>query len=285
MRRLVLLILAVAMLFPSMVQAYDVLILQSRRTAASDEVLKGFAADRKSSLRKLVMADYAEMDLVRIVREDRPRLILAVGDAAVKAAHKLHNIPVLAAMSMSLTGNDHSSRNDNLCGIGMIASPEQYLGLFQRMNKRRIGVIHNPAKNGWYLRLARKAAADSGIELVVRELLNPRDSQKSLASLAGKIDALWMLPDSTAVTRETVEGYFLFAQEQNIPLVSFSGAYLGMGAAAVLDIAPYALGKQADEIAQQILRGGTLPSGTAFPHNVSIKTNPAVLKRLGLQDM
>lgn len=283
MRRLVLLILALTMLFPSMVQAYDVLILQSRRTAASDEVLKGFAADRKSSLRKLVMADYAEIDLVRIVREDRPRLILAVGDAAVKAAHKLHTVPVLAAMS--LTANDQSSRNDNLCGISMIAAPEQYLGLFQRMNKRRIGVIYNPAKNGWYLRLARKAATDSGIELVVRELFNPRDSQKSLASLAGKIDALWMLPDATAVTRETVEGYFLFAQEQNIPLISFAGAYLGMGAAAVLDIAPYELGKQADEMAQQILRNGTVPSGTAFPHSVSIKTNPAVLKRLGLNDM
>ena len=44
MRRLILLILALATLLPSLAYAYDVLILQSGRNPAYEEALKGFRA-------------------------------------------------------------------------------------------------------------------------------------------------------------------------------------------------------------------------------------------------
>ncbi|MSN26847.1 MAG: ABC transporter substrate-binding protein [Geobacter sp.] len=280
MRRFILLIIALATLLPTLAQAYDVLVLQSRRDPAYDEVLKGFRFEQKSSLRMLVISDYAEVDLIRIVREDHPRLILALGDAALKEARKIRNTPVLAVMTLGIPAQ--SADQSNLAGISMFAAPEQYMSMFRSMKVRRVGVIHNPAKSGWYLRQARTAAQQAGIELVARTISAPHELPHQLATLAGKVDALWMLPDPTAVTRDTVETYFHFGQENYIPVVSFSGSYIGLGAAAALDLDLNTLGRQADEVASQMLSGQADSSRVIFPHKVIPKTNGSVLKRLNL---
>lgn len=278
MRRFILLILALATLLPSLAQAYDVLVLQSRRDPAYDEVLKGFRSQRHLSERVIVLSDYADADIARIVREDQPGLVLTLGDSALTAARKLRQTPVIALMSLGI----HNLKGaDNISGIGMYASAERYLKLFQGMKARRVGVIHNPAKSGWYLQEARQAAQQAGIELVVREVRDPRDTIAQLASLAGKVDGLWMLPDSTAVTRESSEAYFRFAQEQQVPLASFAGAYLGLGAAAVVEIDRIELGRQANDMAVKMLRGTTDRSVTK-PNRTIIKANYSVLKHLGI---
>ncbi len=278
MRRFILLIIALATLLPSLAQAYDVLVLQSRRDPAYDEVLKGFRFEQKSSLRMLVLADYAEVDVVRIVREDHPRLILAVGDAALKEARKVRNTPVLAVMTLGIPVQN--ADQSNLTGISMFAEPEHYIGIFRGMKVRRVGVIHNPAKNGWYLKHARQAAQQAGIELVVREVSSPRETAGQLASLVGKVDALWMLPDTTAVTRETTESYFHFGLENSVPVVSFAGSYIGLGAAAALEIDRYALGRQADNMAAKMLSGVRIDRQVVFPAKTELKRNSSVLQRL-----
>jgi putative ABC transport system substrate-binding protein len=280
MRHLILLTLAVAILLPSLASGYDVLILQSRRDPAYDEVLNGFRLEQKSSQRLVVLADYAEVDVVRIVREDRPRLILAVGESALKAVRKIQNTPVIALMSLGIHGQN--VKQANLTGIDMFAAPERYVTLFKSMKARRVGVVYNPSKSGWYLRLARQAAELAGIELVPREVSSPRDTVDRLAKLAGKVDALWMLPDSTAVTRETTEAYFRFGQQQGIPVISFAANYLGLGAAAVLEIDRIAMGRQADAMAAALLKGARIDSiPLDFPSGIFVKTNPTVLKHLG----
>lgn len=282
MRRFMLLILAFAILLPSLAQAYDVLVLQSRRDPAYEEALRGFKAVSNASQRLLVMSDYAELDLVRIVREERPRLILAVGDNALSAARKIRQIPVISLMALGVhTG---TSQPSNLTGVGMYVSPEQYLNLFRQMKISKVGVIYNPVKSGWYVREAYQAAHRMGINLVLREISSPRDILSSLYSMTGKVDALWMLPDTTAVTRETAEGYFRFAQSQSIPLISFANAYLGLGAAAVFDLDRYELGRQAAGIATRVLDDSKADSGPypLYPRKSMLKTNPAILRNLGI---
>jgi putative ABC transport system substrate-binding protein len=272
-----LILLALATLLPSLAQAYDILVLQSRRDAGYEEVLKGFRTGTRASQRTVVISDYAEVDVVRIVREDHPKLVLAVGDAALKAARKVQQTPIIAVMALSI------GSQRNLTGVTMFAPPERYCNLFALMKVRRVGIIHNPAKTGRYLRQARLAAGDAGIELVVREVSSPRETMAQLSSLAGKVDALWMLPDVTAVTRESTEAYFRFGQEQSVPVVSFAGSYLGLGAAAVVEIDRTEMGRQVGDMVAELLGGGTIDDlPPRHPRITTYKTNPAVLKKLGL---
>lgn len=280
MRRLILLIIALATLLPSLALGYDVLVLQSRRDPGYAEVLKGFHSGDNPSERVIVMSDFTEVDVVRIVREDRPRVILAIGDAALNAARKVTHTPVVAVMALgihNLNGSHH-----NLTGIGMFVPPERYIRMFQALKTARVGIIHNPAKSGWYLRQARQAAANAGIELVIREVASPKETVARIASLAGKVDALWMLPDSSAVTRETTEAYFRFGLQHAVPVVSFAANYLGLGAAAVLEIDRSELGRQADAMVAALLNGDRSDNMPLLsPKSITVKTNPTVLKTLG----
>ncbi len=280
MRRLVLLILALATLLPSLAQAYDILVLQSRHDGGCEDVMNGFRSKSSVLRRLIVLSDFSEVDVVRIVREDRPQLIVAIGDAALTAARKVQQTPVIAVMALGV--HNLKTKQQNLTGIGMFAPPEHYIGIFRSLKAERVGIIHNPAKSGWYLQRARQAAAAAGIELVVREVKEPKDTLNQLSSMAGKIDALWMLPDSTAVTRETAEAYFHFGQQQTVPVVSFAAGYLGLGAAAVVEINRIELGRQAGDMAEAIMNGNRvegMPLG--FPSGMKLKTNPTVLKNLG----
>ena len=281
MRRLVLLILALATLLPSLAQAYDILVLQSSRAAAYEEVLNGFRSGQNVSQRVVVLADYAEVDVVRIVREDRPRMILAVGDAAVTASRTVKNLPVVSVMALGIHNRKYTP--SNLTGISMFVHPEQYVGMLKSMQIRRVGVVYNEEKSGWYLQMARKAASAAGLKLVVREISEPREAIGQLASLAGKVDALWMLPDTTAVTRETSEAYFRFGLQNSVPVISFAPGYLGLGAAAVLEIDRAALGRQAFALTEKVLNNKNNENMTfTFPQQVTRKHNPAVLKNLAL---
>lgn len=272
-------VLAMATLLPSLAQAYEVLVLQSRRDPAYEEVLKGFNSVLKVSKRVIVMSDYAEVDVVRIVREDQPNLILTIGDAALTATRRIYNTPVVAVMSLGI--HDLKVSRSNLTSIAMFAAPERFIKIFQTMKTRRVAVIYNPAKSGWYMKLARQAAQAAGIEMVTCEVSESRATIELLSTLAKKVDALWMLPDSTAVTRETLEAYFRFGQQHAVPVVSFAVSYLGLGAAAVLEINRIDIGRQAGAMAAARLGGNEVESTTLeFPKSVALKTNRTVLKHL-----
>ena len=56
--------------------------------------------------------------------------------------------------------------------------------------------------------------------------------------MQGKIDILWMLPDATVVTDETVELLLRFSFQHDVPMFSFSKKYVEVGAVASLDVDP-----------------------------------------------
>jgi putative tryptophan/tyrosine transport system substrate-binding protein len=277
LRKTLLLILFLLLTAPAC--ASEVLVVQSQRSPMFEDALNGFKSASPAGIRTLVLSDYADAELARVVREERPRLVLALGDGALAALRGSQKVPVIALMALGIPLPPGSS--GNLTGVGLFIRPEQYLTLFKRIRARRIGVLHDPARTGWYLKLARAAAAQMGLELVVREVSNPRQVLGQLNSLKGAVDSLWVLPDTTAVTTETLEAYFLFSQSQSIPVISFSSAHLRLGALLALDTDRFELGKQAGELARQVFKG-VRPSEleVAAPRKVTVRCNDAIARRL-----
>jgi putative ABC transport system substrate-binding protein len=261
-------------------RAADVLVVQSTRGSGYQEALNGFASAYKGSTQTIVLSDYAEVDLVRLVKEEQPRLVLAVGDAALAASRKVGQVPVVGLMALSM--NLAKGPGGSTSGVGMLPPPERYLESFRSLGARRVGVVHDPARTGYYLQRARQAAKPLGIELVVREVRSPRETPARLEQLKGAVDALWMLPDATAVTAETMEAWFLFSLEQKVPVLTFSELYLAKGAAVSLDVDRAELGRQAAEIAGSLLGGAAVRPTGADARKVKAHVNDTVARNLGL---
>lgn len=122
--------------------AYDVLVLQSLREKGYDEAVKGVKRECRASMRTIVLSDFAEADVTRIIREERPRLIVAVGDRAVDVAGNVRHIPVLYMMALN------TKPRPNAAGVSMLLDPAKYLNVFKDLNARRVAVVYDPMRNG-----------------------------------------------------------------------------------------------------------------------------------------
>lgn len=255
--------------------AYDVLVLQSLHEKGYDEAVRGVRRECRASMRTIVLSDYAEADLTRIVREEHPRMVIAVGDRALEVADSLRGIPVLYMMALN------PKSRSNLTGVSMLIDPARYLGVFSSLGAKKVGVVYDPKRSGAYLRRAQAVARRSGIDLVEREVRSPKETPGMLESLRGKVDALWMIPDLTAVSPASTEAYFLFSQSEAVPVVTFAEVYLSMGGAVALGIDRFDIGRQLGEMAQSVL-DGTPVEGIApqFPRRALSKSNDGVLRRL-----
>jgi putative tryptophan/tyrosine transport system substrate-binding protein len=275
MRILRTLFITVLLLVPLPAMAYDVLVLQSLHEKGYAEAVRGVRRECQASMRTVVLSDYADADITRITREEHPRLIVAVGDRALEVAEKLHNTPVLYMMALN------PRPRQRVTGVKMLLDPARYLAVFDALGSKRVGVVYDPARSGAYLKRAQSAARRSGIELVVREVHAPKETPAMLESLRGKVDALWMLPDVTAVSPASTEAYFLFSQGERVPVVTFAEVYLSMGGAVALSIDRLDIGKQLGEMVRSVLDGTSIEDiPPQSPRRALTKSNDGVLRRL-----
>lgn len=272
------LLLATALLFvPLPALCYDVLVLQSLHEKGYEEAVKGFTRECRASMRKVVLADYAEADITRITREEHPKLIVAVGDRALTLAQKQNSTPVLYMMAFNPKPRKMTS------GVSMLLDPARYLAVFNALGTQKVGVVYDPSRSGVYLRQAQAGASRSRIDLVLREVRAPKETPAMLESLRGKVDALWMLPDMTAVSPASTEAYFLFSQSERVPVITFADVYLSMGGAVSLTIDRFDIGRQLGEMAQRVL-DGTPVAEIPFesPRRVETRSNDGVVRQLKL---
>ncbi len=280
MRALLFSILALLLALPA--SAAELLIIQSQRRPAYDQAVRLIQNGCARESEPLVMSDYDEFDLARIVREERPRMVIAVGDQALKEAKKLRRTPVVYTMALN---SDETSSWDNIAGVTMFATPENYLKLFRKLQLKRIGMLYDPKQSKAYMKRAREAAGGFGIELVSIKVRSPREVPSALEKLKqSTIDGIWMLPDSTAVSAENVDAWFLFAQKQNLPIISFARGYLAKGALAVLEVSRKMMSEQSCSMIEK-LRSGT--PATELPYvdvrEVLLFANENVAARLEIK--
>lgn len=167
----------------------------------------------------------------------------------------------------------------------MTIPPERYLRLMEKLDltELKVGVFYDPAKSGTFVRRVQQAAKSMDIEITAREVHHSKEVPELLTRMKGSYNILWMVPDSTVVTPETVEYMLLFTLQNRMPVVTFAGKYVDTGALFSLDIYGYDMGKQAGEMANKVL-GGTdisdIPDAEA--RKAVMKINRKVAQKLGI---
>jgi len=205
-------------------------------------------------------------------------VVVAIGDQAVVAARKVSKVPVVYGMALN---TDEDTLPGNFSGVSMIASPRNYLQLFAAMKLRRVGVIYDRKNTGAYMRRAMAMAAGMGIELVALKVRSSKEVQQRMIELKKQdVDALWLLPDSTTIVPETVGSYFVFAQQNELPVIGFSAAYLTKGALAAVELSRHETGRQ---LCDKIRTSSNGSSGTTDSAAGRLFFNSAVADKLDIR--
>jgi len=275
--------LVIVLLLGTPAGAQEIVVVQSLKVKPYEDALRGFKSVWTGKIKKLILPEMEGADAVREIREAKPDLVLAIGAEALAKVRKIQDIPIVYLMV--LNPQTILQGEENITGVSMNIPPEKQLAALQKVlpQVRRVGLLYDPHKSGPLVKKAQVAARAAGIELVTKEVHNPKDVPELANSMKGMIQAFWVIPDTTVVTPETMEFLLFFFMDHRIPVLAFSNKYVEAGALMSLDIDAFTQGKQAGEAARKIESGTDVREIARLDgRNAVLTINVRVAKKLGI---
>ncbi|MCP4713767.1 MAG: ABC transporter substrate-binding protein [Deltaproteobacteria bacterium] len=260
-----------------------VAVVQSARITPYELAIKGFRKACPADVDRFVLAEQPFSDIATSIKNNRPDLILAVGRDALEQIKHHEDIPIIYLLVPN--PDPHLTAQPNITGLAMQVPPARQLKIFRDILPRitSIGLLYDPGYNARLVTDIQDAAAGSGIELIVQTVQSPRDVPAAIAGLENRIDAFWMLPDRTVITPITLEYLLLFSMKHKIPVLSFSKKYTQLGALLAVSIDLRDLGRQAGELATNIMHNKSITKAHPPDIRSAVTTvNRQVARKLGL---
>lgn len=255
---------------PDHAGAAEVAILKSADLAAYNQAVAGFKAAMPSS------TTFVEYDmqgdvgrgqkLARKIRASDTTLLLAVGvKAALVAKLEIVDIPVI--FCMVLDPAKHDLKAPNMTGIRLEVPINRQFSTMRSVlpSLKRIGVLYDPEKTGHLIEEARLLAKSMGIELIAKQVGTEKEVPAGLRALLSQVDALWLVPDSTVLTEDSLKFVLGTALDLNVPVIGFSSELVRSGALVGLSVGYEDVGRQAGVLAKKILTDDYKPSSATLP--------------------
>ena len=264
--------------------AQEIVLLQSFQVKPYEEAGKGFISVYQDRIKRLVISELEGVDIQKKIKQANPSLVLAIGMEALSLATSIKDIPVIYLMV--LNPQTILAGEENVTGVSMYIPPEKHLmALLETLpGTETIGFLYDPERSGRFVEEAHQVAAKMQVQLVAREIHDPRQAPSLVMDMKDTIDVFWMLPDLTVIIPETVEFLLLFSFQNKIPLFTFSEKYVEMGAFLSVDIDAVDMGRQAGEMALEILAGQRVEKmKQAYARKATIVTNAMIARKLGIR--
>jgi len=249
----IIILLFLIMLQVAAAAGQEAVVVQSARFAPYEEALKGFQSVCRTDITRIVISELERNDVVERINKINPDVIIAIGMDALTKVKTIKDTPIVYLMI--LNPRSIISGEKNISGVSMHIPHERQLLVLSKVlpHVKRVGLVYDPDQTGYFMERARETAASMGIELIANEVHSSRDAPSSIKDLEGKIDAFWMIPDTTVITPETVEFLLIFSLENKTPILTFSEKYVELGALISICTDPLDMGSQAGEMANRIL--------------------------------
>ncbi|MCP4267787.1 MAG: hypothetical protein GY777_19840 [Candidatus Brocadiaceae bacterium] len=266
------------------------IVIKSQDLSAYNEVIKGFQDQclRNNVNIRAVYNLKGKMKIgnriVRKIRREKPDIVLTIGVlAATVAKGEIKDIPIIFCMVINharfqLTG-------PNITGISTeIAIGDQLKGYRSILGPlKNIGIIYDPSKTGNIIENAEEEMKHYGVNLNKYEVTSSKMISEAMENVIGKIDALWLLPDSTVVTRKSFGLIKSTTLENKMPLLCTSDVFVKAGALAAVFADYKHIGTQAAHLANKLLVMPTRSSlGIVNPHSLKLAINIDTAEKLGL---
>ncbi|GAX62129.1 ABC-type uncharacterized transport system, periplasmic component [Candidatus Scalindua japonica] len=266
-------------------------VIKSQSLSAYNEVVNGFQDEcienniKIKSIYDLNGKMKVGQKIVRKVRMEKPDIVLAIGVlAATVVKEKIDDIPIVFCMVINHERFYLSA--PNITGISTEIAIKDQLKGFQAVLSpfKRMGVIYDPSKTGNIVENAEKEVENSGMSLVKYEIDSPKEVSDAMEKLIGKIDVLWLLPDSSVVTKKSFGLIKSTTLKNRIPLLCTSDAFVKAGALAAVFPDYNFVGRQAAGLARKILVQSVAGSlGIVNPDHFRLAINTDTAEKLGLE--
>lgn len=273
--------LLLQVLAPRGVCAYDITVVKSDDIKLYNDALEGFENSCNCSVKVIDLSRHRGNNIVGDILDSSPDAVVAIGSKAYRTVRSLKTVRLFTMLVYPYK----QTKEDNIWWVSTDIDPDKYLEAAAEIlpNIGRIGVIINPALSGTYSQELLKAGKEKGLQIILKDVPSARDVPAALTSLAGKIDLLIMIPDTTVAAVDSVLSMVSFSYQNKIPLMTFSRKFVEMGALLSLEIDPFDIGKQTGEMAREVLKNGDVkPAPVYFARKARLVINNKIAAKLGI---
>jgi len=247
-------------LFVAPVHAHEVVILKSANITAYNQVVSGFKSTMPPDTTFIEYDLKGDTHAGRVyaakIRASAAHLVLAVGSkAAIAARLEIFDIPVV--YSMVLHPQKYDLKAPNLVGVPTKPPIGQQLDMLRTLMPKltRIGYLFDPDKTSPLQNDVANHARQLGFTFIARQVHSAEQVPAALRELLPKVEALWLISDSTVLTEESFSFLLHEAFDQHIPVIGFDPEFTRRGALISFWIDSSDIGRQAAHVAQNLLAG------------------------------
>lgn len=205
------------------------------------------------------------------IRAIKPDIILTAGTAATEFAQKnFKDVPIVfsSVMYPIVSGfvESFNRPGGNITGASLSIPPKTQFEYFKMIvpKLKAVGVLYTDNTESM-IPQAKQVAKSLNLDLVAIRVNGEKELPAAFDSLARSVQGIWSLADPNLFSPQSTKFILINALRRGIPLMGFSRNVVESGALFALDFDYKAVGRQAGEIASQILRG-------AHADNVSVST-------------
>lgn len=270
------------------VAGLEITILKSSDLKGYNDAIDGFKATSPGS------AIFAEYDLLgdlergkqlaKRIRTSESSLVVAVGlKAALAAKLEIDHIPIL--YMMILDPFKHHLTAGNMTGVLLEIPPDRQLKIMRSFlpTLHRIGMLYDPEKTLPKLKEAEMRAPAQDFQIRGFPVTQEKDIPHQLRTLLSESEALWLVPDPTVLTDESIRFILESAVAKQVPVIAFSTEFTRLGALLSLSVDYSEVGRETGRLAKRILNGE--PMMTLKPVSVQrihITVNQKTARYLGI---
>ncbi len=238
----------------------------------------------------LEQSDDKDSRLRERISPGRWELILCVGSEATRFVQRLApKTPTVFCVVSDPEGQGITTPEEAETKLAGVTTDIPVSTQFRRLREalphvKKVGVVFDEEASSALVEKAAVEANSQGLELVAIPVKLQADVPNAFSQLRNKVDALWAIPDPTVYSSESARFILTFALGNKLPFMAYSPQYVKAG--ALFGLSPdYAdLGRQAGEMATEVLESGRLPTPrVAHPRKHVLSINLKVMKVIGEQ--
>ncbi len=269
-----------------------VVIIQSQQIAAYNEAIKGFEKGCKGkniSIKAIYDLKGDPGEGKRVIQNItdsgiKPRIVLAVGVlAATLAKERFTDVPII--FCMVINHKRFNLQGANITGISSEISVEDQFAILKELlgAHKNVGVIYDPMKTGKIISEADVVAKRLEFNLIKTKITSENEVASALKNMIDKIDALWMIPDSTVITKNSLNVISKTILEHRLPTFCTSDAIVKAGALVSVSPDYTYTGLQAARMAQTLLNNPSTTSlGITQPDKLKLTLNTQTAEIIGV---
>ncbi|MGH7180423.1 MAG: ABC transporter substrate-binding protein, partial [Nitrospiraceae bacterium] len=147
----------------------------------------------------------------------------------------------------------------------------------------QLGTLYDPAKTSSRVSEASREATTSDFQLTGLPVESEKDLPQQLRVLLSDVEALWLIPDSTVLTNESIQFILESAVAHQIPVIGFSPEFTRLGALLSMSVNYGDVGRETGLLTKRILDGERhLPLNPLPIERLKITVNLKTARFLGM---